>query len=246
LALKPFRLGPSPSPPQRTQDLKWQACRGHLLVRDFFACDDAIVQCCVRRTVPNPASALKASRQYATKPHMAGTPGDLTTAKDFLALLQTELGAIAPASEPIYLAGSAESRNATLSITHLNAPTAWIDVYYPVMNTPLNHSVAILGNDGLPVWNAPLEEVADLTDPEAGKYFEAVPTFHGLSKSGEVKGHLVYANYGRQEDYRDLVEKGKVTGRVFLKYINIWLGRREFDWCNRACEIWRYLSRVKG
>ena len=81
---------------------------------------------------------------------MAGTPGDFATAKDFLALVQAHFGAVAPAAdggEPIYPAGSAASRNATLSIPHTSAPTAWIDVYYPVMNTPLNHSVEILDEE---------------------------------------------------------------------------------------------------
>lgn len=159
---------------------------------------------------------------------MAGTPGDFETAKDFLALVQAEFGAVSPAEdgEPIYSAGTTESRNATLSIPHLTAPTAWIDVYYPVMNTPLNHSVTILGDDGLPVWDAPLEEVADATDPEAGKYFEAVPTFHGLSRSGEVKGKLVYANYGRQQDYKALIDKGvDLKGAiVIVKYGGIFRG----------------------
>lgn len=148
---------------------------------------------------------------------MAGTPGDFDTAKDFLALLQRELGAVAPTgsdSQPIYSAGTIESRNATLSIPSLSAPTAWIDVYYPVMNTPLNHSVEILDQDGKVVWTAPLEEVADEKDPDAGKYFDAVPTFHGLSRSGDVKGKLVYANYGRQEDYKALVKEGEHGGLV--------------------------------
>ena len=140
---------------------------------------------------------------------MAGTPGDFQTAKDFLELLQTQFGVPTPDDEPIFSAGTAPSRNATLSIPKLNAPTAWIDVYYPVMNTPLNHSVEIIGDDGLPVWTAQLEEVADDKDPDAGKYFDAVPAFHGLSRSGEVKGKLVYANYGRQEDYKELTDKGK-------------------------------------
>ena len=142
---------------------------------------------------------------------MAGTPGDFETAKEFLALLQREFGAVSPSganSEPIYSAGTAESRNATLSIPSLTAPTAWIDVYYPVMNTPLDRSVQILDEDGTAVWTAPLEEVADDRDPDAGQYSEAVPTFHGLSPSGEVKGQLVFANYGRQQDYKALVDRG--------------------------------------
>ncbi|PSR93735.1 hypothetical protein PHLCEN_2v4630 [Hermanssonia centrifuga] len=157
---------------------------------------------------------------------MAGTLGDFETAKDFLALLQTQLGAVAPESQPIFSAGTTASRNATLSIPTLDTPTAWIDVYYPVMNTPLNHSVEILGDDGLAVWSASLEEVADETDPEAGKYFDSVTTFHGLSRSGEVKGKVVYAGYGRQEDYKALVEKGvNLTGTIVLvKYGGIFRG----------------------
>lgn len=176
---------------------------------------------------------------------MAGTPGDFDTAKLWLSLLQTELGAVAPESEPIYSAGTAESRNATLSIPHLNAPTAWIDVYYPVMNTPLNHSVTILGEDGLPVWIAPLEEVADETDPEAGKYFEAVPTFHGLSASGEVTGKLLYANYGRQEDYKALIEKGRPLPCLMSPEI-LTRSRRELHGLNRPRALRRHLPRAQG
>ncbi|GJE84372.1 Zn-dependent exopeptidase [Phanerochaete sordida] len=179
-------------------------------------------------TVPNPASAIKASREYATKPHMAGTPGDFDTAKLWLALLERELGAVAPAGdgEPVYSAGSDASRNATLAGPRASGPTAWIDVYYPVMNTPVNHSVTILGEDGLPVWVAPLEEVADATDPEAGKYFDAVPAFHGLSASGEVEGKLIYANYGRQEDFKALLEKGVdfTSSIVIVRYGGIFRG----------------------
>ncbi|KAL7282530.1 hypothetical protein ACG7TL_004001 [Trametes sanguinea] len=177
-------------------------------------------------TVPNAESAIAASRQYATKPHMAGTPGDFETAKDFLKLLQTELGISPPSDLPIYSAGTHESRNATLSITKLKAPTAWIDTYYPVMNTPLDHSLEILDDDGNAVWTASLEEVADETDPEAGKYYDAVTTWHGLSKGGSAKGRLVYANYGRKEDYDELVAKGiDLNGTIVLtRYGGIFRG----------------------
>ncbi|KAI0747310.1 Zn-dependent exopeptidase [Irpex lacteus] len=180
-------------------------------------------------TVPNEASTIAASRHYAGKPHIAGSTGDFDTAKDFLVLLQKEFNAVAPASgggQPIYSAGTAESRNATLSIPTLDKPTAWIDVYYPVLNTPLNHSVEILDEDGKPFWSAPLEEDADETDPDAGKYIDSVPAFHGLSQSGEVKGKLVFANYGRQEDYQALVKQGvDLTGKVVLvKYGGIFRG----------------------
>jgi N-acetylated-alpha-linked acidic dipeptidase len=160
------------------------------------------------RTVPNSASAIRASRQYATTPHLAGSEGDLRTAYDFLALLQEQLGIAPPAEAPVFPAGSAESRDATLSISKLDKPAAWIDVYYPVQNTPLNHSVEILDEDGSVAWAADLEEQSDGTDEDATKYRTAVPTWHGLSKDGDATGKLIYVNYGRKADYDDLVAKG--------------------------------------
>lgn len=141
---------------------------------------------------------------------MAGSPQDFVTAKYFLELLQKELG-ISPSEtdpEPVYSAGTPDSRNATLSIPSLHSPTAWIDVYYPVMNTPLDRSLEILDDDGNVIWSANVEEVADDTDPEAGRYAEAVPAWHGLSRGGEATGKLVYAHYGRKQDYDALVAKG--------------------------------------
>lgn len=146
---------------------------------------------------------------------MAGTDGDLTTALDFLHLLQSELNISAPSEEPIFPAGSAESRDATLSISSLTSPKAWIDVYYPVMNTPLDRSVEIMSEGGEPVWKAHIEEVAeDVLDPEAGEYVTAVPVFHGLSRGGEVQGKLVYANYGRKEDYDELEKRGNISSML--------------------------------
>ncbi|KAI0700724.1 Zn-dependent exopeptidase [Cytidiella melzeri] len=179
-------------------------------------------------SIPNPASAMEASRKFASKPHLAGTTQDFETAKDFLALLQQELGASAPTERglPIYSAGTAESRNATLSITSLTKPTAWIDVYYPQMNTPLKHSVEILGDDGHVLWSAPLEEVVDKTDPYTAEHVNAISAFHGFSRSGEVQGKLVFANYGTQQDYKALVEQGvDLAGKIVLvKYGRIFRG----------------------
>ncbi|KAJ7653468.1 Zn-dependent exopeptidase [Mycena rosella] len=177
-------------------------------------------------SVPNAESAIAASRQFATKPHLAGSEGDLQTAKDFLTLLQTELGIESGSTEPFLEAGSPASRDATNSIPKTHKPKAWIDVYYPVMNTPLNRTLAVKSADGEIVWEAELEEVADDTDPEAGKYYDAVPTFHGLSAAGDVQGKLVYANYGRKEDYDDLVEKGvNLTGTIVIcRYGGIFRG----------------------
>lgn len=160
------------------------------------------------RTVPNEQSALVASRRYTSKPHLAGTPGDLETAKDFLAHLQQELGINHTSELPIYHAGSDEALTATLNISTYVKPTAWINTYFPVLNFPLNHSLEILGEDGNPIWTAELEEVSDGTDPDATEYATAVLTWHGISRGGEAQGKLIYANYGRKEDYDALVDAG--------------------------------------
>ncbi|KAI0321954.1 Zn-dependent exopeptidase [Amylostereum chailletii] len=168
-------------------------------------------------TIPNSARAIQASRLYATEPHLAGSDGDLRTAEYFLSLLQEELTIPKPSKLPIFPAGSPASRNATLSITNLTEPTAWIDVYYPVLNTPVNKSLQILEEDGTIAWNAELEEVSDGTDEEATKYSEAVPTWHGLSCDGEVEGRLINADYGRKGDYDALVARGvNLTGAIIL------------------------------
>jgi N-acetylated-alpha-linked acidic dipeptidase len=168
-------------------------------------------------TIPNSASAIAASRKYATKPHLAGSEGDLLTAKYFLDLLRHELSIQKATDDPIYPAGSEASRNATLSITNLIEPAAWIDVYYPVLNTPLDRSLEILADDGHTAWKAELEEVADELDSDAHTYADSVGAWHGLSKDGEAEGRLIFANYGRQHDYDELVEKGvNFTGAIVL------------------------------
>ena len=162
--------------------------------------------------MPNEASALAASRAYATHPHLASSKEDFEDAKVILKLFQDEFNIAAPEDEPVFPAGSHASRNATLSISKLTGPTAWIDVYYPVMNTPLDRSLQVLDKAGNALWDADLVEDGDPGDPDAAKYRDYVPTFHGYSKAGDVTGkvwnfctsaypvltslQLVYANYG--------------------------------------------------
>lgn len=173
------------------------------------------------RSVPNAASAIAASRQFATTPHLAGSDGDLSTAKDFLAVLQKNFGIEIPSEEPIFPAGTINSRDATLQIPNLNAPAAWIDIYYPVMNTPLDRGVEILDENGKSVWTAQLEEFSDETDPEAAKYYTAVPAFHGFSKDGEAEGQLIDAKNGLKEDYDALAAAGvNFTGKIVMARYN--------------------------
>lgn len=155
------------------------------------------------RSVPNIESAFKASRDYATHPHLAGSTEDFEDARTILSLFQDEFHIRPPHQEPIFSAGSEESRDATLKLSSKHAPrrpTAWIDIYYPVLNTGLDHSLSILNSDsGIVEWEADLDEDGDPRDAEAAKYRTSVPTWHGLSSDGDVTGQLVYANYGAQE-----------------------------------------------
>lgn len=89
-------------------------------------------------------------------------------------------------------------------------------MYYPIMNTPLDRSLQILGEDGETVeWSAELEEVPDEADGDAWEARDEVPAFHGFSRDGEVEGKLIYVNYGTKADYDALVEKG-AWGTMFL------------------------------
>ncbi|KAH9833740.1 Zn-dependent exopeptidase, partial [Rhodofomes roseus] len=168
-------------------------------------------------SVPSTDSAIASSRKWATHPHLAGSSEDFEDAKDILALFQEHFDIPKSPITPVFPAGSPFSRAATLGINKLHGPAAWIDKYYPVMNTPVNHSLSVLGEDGEAVWEADLEEDGDPADPEASKYRTSVLAWHGLSKDGEVEGELIYANYGRKEDYDAIVAAGgDLTGKIVL------------------------------
>ncbi|KAF8631539.1 hypothetical protein AX15_002295 [Amanita polypyramis BW_CC] len=180
-------------------------------------------------SVPNPESALTASRQYATHPHQAGSPEDFEDAKSMLSLFQREFNILRPETAPIFPAGSPESRNSTLLLTTRTAPinpTAWIDVYYPVMSIPLNRSLDILGVEGQVIWSADLEEDGDPLDKDAHRYKDAVPAWHGFSRDGDVVGQVVFANYGTEEDYNNLETMGtNLTGKIVLaRYGSVYRG----------------------
>jgi N-acetylated-alpha-linked acidic dipeptidase len=77
------------------------------------------------------------------------------------------------------------------------------------MNRPLDRALEIIDDEGKAIWSANVEEVGDPLDPEAAANAESVPAFHGLSRGGDVRGQLVYANFGKKEDYDALVEAGQ-------------------------------------
>ena len=175
-------------------------------------------------SVPNEESASAFSVKLASQPHIAGSDQDLTDAKFVLSVFENALGLNKARGHcghnkhrelPIYKAGSNESRWATHSLTDPSVagkdrlPHAWIDVYYPVLNTPISGSLEILSEDGSSSeWVADLAEKGDPLDKDAEKYSDTIKAWHGLSKGGEAQGQLVYANYGTQEDYAELLKQG--------------------------------------
>ncbi|KAG6029807.1 hypothetical protein E4U41_000268 [Claviceps citrina] len=124
---------------------------------------------------------------YSHYAHIAGTEGDYATALD----VQSMFG------------------RANLEQTRL-------DEFYAYVNYPRKDGrrVEILDKDAkTAVWAARLDE-EERGGETAGRQTYA---FHGLSKSGDVKGPLIYANYGSRDDYQTLKDRGiDTTGAIAL------------------------------
>lgn len=165
------------------------------------------------RSVPSPESALNTAKAFATVPHLAGSVADLKTAEAMLAIFQNELGIAPPEMLPLFESGSELSRNATLSMTsNLGAKTAWIDTYYPVMNTPLDRHLQIIEDDGSVAWDADVEEEEVEGDP-AGEHAKTIGAWHGLSKGGDVKVSVMSTLLGYIELTVGIVNPGQTRLR---------------------------------
>lgn len=103
-----------------------------------------------------------------------------------LEVFQKHFGIEPPDSAPIFDAGSVNSRQAILSILNITKPTAWVDTYYPLLNTPAERRLEILNPEGTPFWSANVEEKPAEGDP-AGHWYDTVGAWHGLSKGGDVQ-----------------------------------------------------------
>lgn len=90
-----------------------------------------------------------------------------------------------------------------------------VDEYFVYINYPREdgRAVQIMDESGNAKWSAKLEE-EELHHETAGRQTFA---FHAHSKSGDVKGPLVYANYGSRADYEKLRADGvKTQGAIAL------------------------------
>ncbi|KAF7289488.1 Zn-dependent exopeptidase [Mycena chlorophos] len=172
-------------------------------------------------SIPDPESARHASRLFTARPHVAGSPQSFRDALQMLDIFQEQFEINSPKELPVYPAGSRASRWATTGLTSSllgpRDPTAWVDVYYPVLDTGVEQRLEILGDDGEVSWTADLVEDGDPLDSDAHEFRDAVPTWHGASADGDVTGQLIYANYGTKEDYDELVANGaNLTGKIVL------------------------------
>ncbi|KAL1895110.1 hypothetical protein Cpir12675_003382 [Ceratocystis pirilliformis] len=89
-----------------------------------------------------------------------------------------------------------------------------LEEFYVYLNYPREggRAVEILGDNAKVEWSAKLEE--DIHSSVAAGHQTFV--FHGHSKSGVATGPLVYANYGRREDFNYLTEKNIAQDSIAL------------------------------
>ncbi|KAF8213851.1 hypothetical protein K438DRAFT_1660450 [Mycena galopus ATCC 62051] len=172
-------------------------------------------------SVPDAESARATSKEYTAHAHPAGSAHDKQDALRMLKFFEEELQIPAADVEAVFPAGSKDSRWATLGLTSAlfgpRRPTAWVDVYYPVMDTGREQRLEILDQDGNAAWKADLVEDGDPLDADAYKHRDSVPTWHGASGDGDAQGQLIYANYGTQADYTELVAAGaNLTGKIVI------------------------------
>ncbi|KAI8371702.1 uncharacterized protein BYT42DRAFT_520161 [Radiomyces spectabilis] len=93
---------------------------------------------------------------------------------------------------------------------------ATIETYWPMLNYPLKRRLALVSGPEELRYEASLrEDVVD--EDETSHNPDVIPTFHGYSKNGTAVGPVVYANYGRLEDFQYLADQGiELKGTIAL------------------------------
>ncbi|KAK2589396.1 hypothetical protein QQS21_012928 [Conoideocrella luteorostrata] len=130
------------------------------------------------QTNVDPSRMQRSVSHYSDYAHIAGTEGDYALAVD-----------------------------AQIMFSRANLEQIKLDEFYAYVNYPRKdgRSVQILSEDGKSaIWTAKLDE-EERGGETSGRQTYA---FHGLSKSGDVKGPLIYANYGSRDDFQKLKDKG--------------------------------------
>jgi N-acetylated-alpha-linked acidic dipeptidase len=88
--------------------------------------------------------------------------------------------------------------------------------YKAWLNMPQEVKVQAYDSDGKLLMTGPVPEHVDGNDPFQDDS-RVTPAFNGSSPSGDVTGEVVYANYGRPEDFQKLKELGiDLKGKIVL------------------------------
>ncbi|HEY1091270.1 MAG TPA: PA domain-containing protein, partial [Burkholderiaceae bacterium] len=100
---------------------------------------------------------------------------------------------------------------------------AQIETFHVLFPTP---KTRLLEMTGPTRFTAKLDEPAEAKDPTSAQKSEQLPTYNAYSIDGDVRGPLVFVNYGRQEDYDELEKHGiSVKGAIVIaRYGRSWRG----------------------
>lgn len=138
-------------------------------------------------SVPTNGSARASLKHITSKPHVAGTPGDLEMAQ--------------------YV----QSRFLDAGIKDVV-----IDPQKVLLAYPVERSLSLVDAVGKEVWKAPLAEKVLNSDATSDTWWRN-HTFNGYSPSGHATAPIVYANFGLPEDFKELEDAGvSVKGAVAL------------------------------
>jgi N-acetylated-alpha-linked acidic dipeptidase len=128
-------------------------------------------------------------------------------------------------ARPHHVGSPYDKQNAEwiLSQFHLWGWDAKIEQFQVLFPTP---KTRLLEMTAPTAFKAKLEEPALAVDPTSGQKDEQLPTYNAYSPDGDVRGPLVFVNYGLPADYKQLERLGvSVKGAIVIaKYGNSWRG----------------------
>ncbi|ORE09673.1 Zn-dependent exopeptidase [Rhizopus microsporus var. microsporus] len=137
--------------------------------------------------LPSPKRLRSYLKTYTSEPHVAGTLSD-----------------------------KRQAEWTRQKFNEFGIPDSKIVTYYPLLNYPVSRRLEIVSGPEELRYVAKLKEDRIEEDPSSENP-DIVPLFHGYSKNGTARGPVVYANYGRLEDFQFLVDQGvQVNGSIAL------------------------------
>ena len=148
------------------------------------------------RAIPDPDKMRSYMEHLAAHPHHVGSPYDKANA-EWIRDRFKEFG--------------------------LDAQIESFDVLFP---RPKERAVELLDEAGHVKFTAKLQEPPVKEDPTSGQTAEQLPTYNAYSIDGDVKGPLVYVNFGVPDDYERLERMGvSVKGAIVIaRYYGSWRG----------------------